>query len=51
MDVKINRKKIRNAVAPAASCSRNQTNRIGLVFGGQRQKTAGHPVVSSERIV
>lgn len=51
MDVKINRKKIRNAVAPVASCSRNQAIRIGSVFGGQRQKPAGHLAVVCERIV
>ena len=48
MDVKINRKKIRNTVAP---CSRNQANRIGYVYGGQRQKTAGYPAVARERLV
>lgn len=51
MDVKINRKKIRNAVAPAASCNRGQVNRIGHVYGGQRQKTAGYPAVSRERFL
>ena len=52
MDVKINRKKIRKAIAPVAvPCSRGVVNRAGRMVFGQRQKTAGHPAVSPERDV